>query len=261
MQELDGNSQYIAEYLALEVLSRQHPDVKKFLLETSILDRFCAPLCRAVHSSGVGERNQEQEFDPQSVINWLVDSNLFVIALDDRGYWFRYHHLFQAFLKGELRKQRTADRIADLQRIASNWFAENGLVDEAIRHALAAGDVQAAVQLVVDHRYHLLNTSQFTLLLQWLRWLPPNAVAETPLLLMTKAFLGFELGPDSDAYTYREQAYRKADELPTESPDASMLSGELALMQSLQDVIMGQPVSAAVHAQKTLQLLPRPNTI
>jgi len=159
VQELSGSSGYIAEYLAAEVLSRQHPEMVSYLLETSILDRFCAPLCGQMHQK---QSSKQPEFSADQFIQWLVDSDLFVIALDDEGYWFRYHHLFQAFLKGELRKQRTADRIADLHRIAGTWFAENDLIEEAIRHLMAAGDLSSAIQLIVDHRHALMNTSQYS---------------------------------------------------------------------------------------------------
>jgi LuxR family maltose regulon positive regulatory protein len=222
-----------------------------------MLDRFCAPLCQVIHAGDAERPKDEKDFDAWQFIQRLVEANLFVIALDDQGYWFRYHHLFQGFLQNLLKKQASPETIAGLHRHASNWFADNGLIDEAIRHALAAGDTKTAVRLVVDHRYDLLNTSQFTRLFRWLRSLPENAIAGNPLLLMAQAFLGFEIGPDSDIYTCVEQARCKVDVLPAGSPDASMLSGELATMRSLKDVIQGQPASSSANAQKALQLLPK----
>jgi LuxR family maltose regulon positive regulatory protein len=105
VQELRGSSRHIAEYLVAEVLARQNPEIKAYLLETSILDRFCAPLCQAVHSKGMEGRSGKQGLDVQRVIDWLVKANIFVIPLEDQGYWFRYHHLFQDFLQSQLRKQ------------------------------------------------------------------------------------------------------------------------------------------------------------
>ena len=161
VQKLSGSSGHIAEYLTAEVLSRQHPEMVSYLIETSILDRFCAPLCEQMHRMGTRGYSRISEFGAEQFIQWLVDANLFVIPLDDQGYWFRYHHLFQSFLQNVMRKQRTADKITELHRTAGNWFAENDLTEEAIRHLMAAGDTTAATQLVLDRRYGLMNTSQF----------------------------------------------------------------------------------------------------
>jgi LuxR family maltose regulon positive regulatory protein len=147
--ELSGNSRHIAEYLVSEVLARQDPEIAAYLAETSILDRFCAPLCRRLHQKPSNGRSRQTEIGAEQFIQWLMKANLFVIALDDKGDWFRYHHLFQDFLRGVLRKKNTPDRIAELHRTAGHWFAENDLIEEAIRHLLAAGDTAAAIRLVV----------------------------------------------------------------------------------------------------------------
>jgi len=257
VRELRGSSLHITEYLVSEVLSRQNADIAAFLVETSILDRFCAPLCQAVHLRGAERRNGEQAFEAQGFIDWLVEANIFVIPLDDQGYWFRYHHLFQEFLQAMLRKQSNADAVAGLHMRASNWFAENGLIEEAIRHALAAQDAQAAVRLVVEHRYDLLNTSQFSRLSEWLRFLPEEAVLKNPLLLTTQAFMGLVFNPETDIYTYTELARRMAVTLSADSPDSLMFNGEIAVLQSVQDVILGRAATAIANAKKALQLLPR----
>ena len=180
LQQLSGNSRHIAEYLFAEVLSRQHPEMVSYLLETSVLNRFCAPLCHQMHQIGSHGHDEKPEVGPEQFIQWLADNNLFVIALDNEGYWFRYHHLFHDFLKGELYKQWTKDRIASLHRLASRWFNENGLIEEAIEHLLAIDDISAAIQLILDHRYALMNTSQYFRLRRLLARLPENAVAEEP---------------------------------------------------------------------------------
>jgi LuxR family transcriptional regulator, maltose regulon positive regulatory protein len=253
VQELSGSSGYIAEYLAAEVLSRQHPEMVSYLLETSILDRFCAPLCGQMHQK---QSSKQPEFSADQFIQWLVDSDLFVIALDDEGYWFRYHHLFQAFLKGELRKQRTADRIADLHRIAGTWFAENDLIEEAIRHLMAAGDLSSAIQLIVDHRYELMNTSRFFRLNRWLTFLPENKVAENPLLASTRAFIGIEQGKDADAYAFTENAGRMLAALSPKSEAYPILKGEVLVLQSLVDLLKGDAQSGLAHAQEAFDYLP-----
>ena len=258
VQELSGNSRHIAEYLVQEVLSRQKPEIVAYLLETSILDRFCVPLCRAVHSSGVDGPNAEPNFDMQRFIEWMVEANLFVIPLDGQGYWFRYHHLFQNFLRSLLLKQTNADMVAELHLRASNWFADCGLVDEAIRYALAAGDSEAAVRLVVSHRCDLLNTYQLSRLSLWLRSLPEDAGESAPLLMTTRAFVGMSYGPESDAYVFKEKARRIADALPQESEGSKMLQGEVAAIQGVIDAITGHSNGAVDNGQTALKLLSKP---
>ncbi|MGD8612605.1 MAG: AAA family ATPase, partial [Desulfobacterales bacterium] len=97
LPELKGSTQYVMEYLFSEVLSHQPPDLRDFLLKTSILDRFCAPLCDAMIGTGVAPGNAQN--DAWQFINQLKKENLFLISLDVEGQWFRYHHLFQNLLK------------------------------------------------------------------------------------------------------------------------------------------------------------------
>ena len=256
VQELSGSSGHIAEYLLAEVMSRQRPEIVSYLLETAILDRFCAPLCQQMHIIGSRGRSGKSEIGADQFVQWLVGANLFVIGLDGEGYWFRYHHLFQGFLKGMLRKQRTADRVADLHRTAGNWFAENDLIEEAIQHLMAAGETSAATQLVVDRRYVLLNTSQFIRLSRWLTFLPQNKVAEDPLLTSAQAFIGIELGDDAKAYAYTEQAVRMLAALSTKSEAYPTLKAEVLMLQGLLDILIGEAQSALVHAQEAFDYLP-----
>ena len=134
--EFAGDDRYIVDYLAEEVLDRQPDDVRRFLLDTSILDRMNGPLCDAVTGQSAGKATLEQ----------LERANMFLVPLDDRRQWYRYHHLFADVLRSHL-----ADSGADqsvLHRRASDWFAANDQVEEAIRHALAAGDTTRACRPV-----------------------------------------------------------------------------------------------------------------
>jgi LuxR family maltose regulon positive regulatory protein len=254
LQQLSGSSGHIAEYLAAEVLSRQHPKMVSYLLETSILDRFCAPLCGQMHQE---QGDKQSEVTAEQFIHWLVNTKLFVITLDDEGYWFRYHHIFQAFLQGELRKQRTADRIADLHRAAGNWFAENDLVEEAIRHALAAGENQAAVRLVLEHRYDLMSNAQYHRLNNWLALLPRDTVAETPLLLTTQAITAWVSGQRGAVATLTEQAKRLLDRLSPESPEYAILQGEIITLHNVVCALNSEPASAWIDSHKAFEWLPK----
>jgi LuxR family maltose regulon positive regulatory protein len=253
VRELSGRSGYIAEYLAAEVLSRQHPEMIAYLLETSILDRFCAPLCDQMHREPCGKPS---ELTADQFIQWLVNTNLFVIALDEEGYWFRYHHLFQAFLTGELRKRRTADLIADLHRAAGNWFAENDLIEEAIRHFLAAGENQAAVRLVLEHRYDLLNTIRYQSLDRWLALLPADLVSKAPLLVTTQAVIAWVGGQRGDVAKFTAQAKRLLETLSPESPEYPVLQGEVLTLHNLVCALNSEPSSAWINPHKALESMP-----
>ncbi len=124
-----GSHRYLVEYLLDEVVNRQTAGVQAFLLATSLLERLCAPLCQAVTpaDASAGE-----------MLDQLEQANLFVIALDDQGVWYRYHHLFRDFLQARLRKTRP-ESVPGIHRLACEWLAEHGYLREAARHAFQAG--------------------------------------------------------------------------------------------------------------------------
>ncbi|MCB9641441.1 MAG: AAA family ATPase, partial [Myxococcales bacterium] len=132
-----GNNRYIVDYLLEEVLQRQPEEIRHFLMQTSILDRLCPPLCSAV---------SEQ---PQStkLLEALERGNLFLIPLDDRRYWFRYHHLFADVLQAHALKEQPK-QIPQWHQRASQWYAEQGMHEQAIRHAFAAKDFELAAVLL-----------------------------------------------------------------------------------------------------------------
>src|SRR6266702_4265513 len=131
-----GDDRYIVDYLAEEVLQRQPEHVQHFLLQTSILDRLSGPLCDAVTGQAGGKAK----------LAALERANLFLVPLDDRRRWYRYHQLFADVLQAHLLDEQ-ADNVAVLHSRASGWFERNGEPAEAIRHALAAEDFEGAANL------------------------------------------------------------------------------------------------------------------
>jgi len=256
VRELRGSSRHVAEYLASEVLSAQEPEIASHLLEASILDRFCAPLCQALHDQAGEGADGGERLAARRFIERLTAANLFTIPLDAEGHWHRYHHLFREFLQSELRKRANAEAIAGLHRKASAWFAQNGLLEEAIQHALAAGDVAAAIRLVVTHRYDLMNATQFHRLRRWLEWLPSEVTAGTPLLATTQALLGIEQGRDADVFAYTQRASQMLSGLSAESAEYGVLKSEVSVLQGVIDVALGRPESGLTHAKQALDALP-----
>ena len=130
--------QQTLDYLVAEALSHQPHDVQAWLLKTSILDRFCAPLCEAVCISP--EESEPSNLNGDGFIRWLTERNLFVIPQDHHGHWYRYHNLFQELLQSQLENALDADEIAALYARANRWLEENGLIDQATRYAADSGD-------------------------------------------------------------------------------------------------------------------------
>ncbi len=137
IQAFTGSHRFVLDYLGEEVLQHQSEHIRSFLLQTAILDRFCAPLCNDV---------TERE-DGKEMLDVLERSNLFLIPLDDQRQWYRYHHLFAEVLQAQLREAQP-DLLATLHERASAWYERNGLRPDAIRHALAAKDFEGAAGLI-----------------------------------------------------------------------------------------------------------------
>ena len=166
-----GDDRYIVDFLAEEVLQRQPEHVQHFLLQTSILDRLSGPLCDAVTGQDGGKTKLAE----------LERENLFLVPLDDRRRWYRYHQLFADVLHARLRDEQPDD-VPDLHQRASEWYEQNGEPSEAIRHALAAGDFERAADLVELAIPAMLRNRQEAAVLGWLELLPDEVVRVRPVL-------------------------------------------------------------------------------
>ncbi len=182
-----GDSPHIMDYLFNEVILKQPKYIQEYLLITSILDRFCASLCQAVCMPGT--EPGVCEIGGADFLTWLKHSNLFLISLDDQQRWFRHHHLFQQVLQQKLKDRFSTENIALFHKRAAEWFAENGILEEAFRHFLSSGDTQAASRLVADHRHYIMNREQWNLLDRLLNLLPEEIIYKSPELLLARIWL------------------------------------------------------------------------
>jgi LuxR family maltose regulon positive regulatory protein len=177
IQAFTGSNRFVIDYLADEVLARQSPEVRDFLLRTAVLDRLHGPLCDAV-TGGTG--------GAQTLAD-LERGNLFVVPLDTERSWYRYHHLFADVLHARLLAEQSAD-LPDLHMRASEWFAARGLVADAVRHALAAEDFDRAGYLMEEALPQIRPTRQDGLLLTWVRSLPGPVVRRSPVLCILSSW-------------------------------------------------------------------------
>ncbi len=245
---IQGDSHYLQEYLLVEVLTHIPPVKQTWLLKTSLLDRFCAPLCEAVC------QEEGESLTGQAFVSWLQASNLFLTPLDDQGEWFRFHHLFQNHLQNLLERQLGQEEIAVLHQQASRWLAQNGWIDEAIEHALAAGDTAAAVDLMAQHRYQPMNAERTNQLTRLIQLFPDDMVDNDPILAITKAQLPIAYGHEEARL--RSRARQLVDDLPNDSPVARMVKGEIAYTDGLWGVLAGPPEWAVTRANDALAMLP-----
>ena len=171
-----GDDRYIVDYLAEEVLQRLPEHVQDFLLQTSILDRLSGPLCDAVTGQGGGK----------AMLEALERGNLFVVTLDDRRRWYRYHHLFAEVLQARLQDEQH-HHVPDLHRRASAWYEQNGEQSVAIRHALAAKDFERAADLVELAVPAMRRGRQEAALRGWVEVLPDDLIRVRPVLSVAYA--------------------------------------------------------------------------
>ena len=187
LADLSGTHFEIADYLVDEVMACQPPAILRFLLVTSILDRFCAALCECVLGCAGGR--EDPPCDVSACIQSLERNNLFVIPLDDNRQWYRYHHLFQELLQRKLLGEVGPAQVAELHRRAAAWFAGEGLIDEALRHALVINDLDLTAQLMVAGLCDVLNREDRSTLERWLRLLPEDFIQRRPGLLIIQALV------------------------------------------------------------------------
>lgn len=163
-----GSARHVADYLTVEVLRALPAETRAFLVQTSVLGRFTPQLCDAV----LGRE------DSAAVLAELARSNMFLVALDARGQWYRYHHLFGELLQLEL----TREAASELRRRAGAWCRAQGLIEDAIEYATAAGDAETVAELLLETHLEFIRGGRITQFLGWLRWLPAEQLIEHPVL-------------------------------------------------------------------------------
>lgn len=237
-----GTHQYVIDYLAEEVLRRQPQIVQDFMRQTAILDRMCAPLCDAVTERG----------DSQAILVTLERSNLFLIALDDRLGWFRYHHLFRDFLRTRLDpRQQTA-----LHHKAALWYEAHGLIDKAVEHALAAGDLDEAERVIGLASGRAIQDGQLATMLDWLNSLPKGRIRANGELATYKGWALCLMGQREAAESFATWAETS---LSVDTQPAHR--GELLTLRAYLAVQRGDNANALRLAQQALATMDKTNPL
>jgi LuxR family maltose regulon positive regulatory protein len=239
IQSFTGSHHFVLDYLMEEVLQRQPEHVRSFLLQTSILNRLCGPLCDSV-------TGQE---DGRGMLEALERGNLFVVPLDDQRQWYRYHHLFADVLQAHLIEAQP-EQISNLHQRASAWYEQNGLPPDAIRHALAAEDFERAAGLI-ELAWSAMDLSyQSSTWLGWVKALPDVLICARPVLSVGYAWALLDSGELEACETRLQDAERWL-----ETPLNEMIVVDIELFQSLPATI------ATARAYRALALGDIPGTV
>jgi LuxR family maltose regulon positive regulatory protein len=208
-----GSHRYVLDYLAEEVLRQQGEDIRRFLAQTSILERLNASLCNALTECS----------DSQTVLTRLEQSNLFIIPLDNERNWYRYHHLFADYLRTELNKSEAAE----LYKKSALWHEENDLVHEAVRYALVSNDNEFAADVIERalNRHSTWSGGNLALLSSWLDALPTQAIQGRPQLSLNSSRILYLSG----RFDLAEKRIAETEQVLRSLPDTSEREQMLAL--------------------------------
>jgi LuxR family maltose regulon positive regulatory protein len=249
-----GTNKDLGAYLFGEVLALQPPQVQEHLLEMSVLGRFCASLCAAVCARPADAGDPEAW--ERGFVSQLENENLFVIALDAQHEFYRFHHLFQRFLAERLRERAAPAQIAALHRRASAWFAARGLIEEALDHALVAGDAILAADLVAQYRHDFYNREQFARFTRLLRLLPTEVKEHQPELLLAEARIATLNWRFTEAEIFLDHADEELARAPLAPRRVEIARGELAVLRGILDLWAGNAERLVTGLQYALQMLP-----
>ncbi len=233
-----GSNRYILDYLGEEVLNNQEQEIRNFLLKTSILGRLNGPLCEGV----TGIENC------QGILEDLEKNHLFIIPLDHERVWYRYHRLFKDFLFKSLQLSQP-DQIKILNQKASIWFEEQGYQDEAIDHALSAGDYQRGMDLIEAEAEPRLMRSEASTIIRWIDGIPDDIVASRPSLCLIHAWAVVVRGGPVEIVESRLQIVEKGKINNRQLGSAAALRAFLASFK-------GDSKASLLLSQQALELLP-----
>jgi LuxR family maltose regulon positive regulatory protein len=254
LQAIRGTHRYITEYLVDEVLAQQSEPVQRFLMYTSILDRFCAPLCDVMLEEIWAE---ETEFSSQGILNQLREANLFLIALDSEDQWFRYHHLFQELLRHRLQAELGTEQIQGLHTRVIDWLAEHGFLEEALEHALAVNNTVEAIAIFTRQRVDLLNKTRWQPLEQQLNSFPRAVVEAEPELFISRVWLLYYQTRWDELPAALDHLGEIIDHADLPTATLQGLQGEINTLIALLAFISGECDRAVESASFALTHIPR----
>jgi LuxR family maltose regulon positive regulatory protein len=239
VQSFTGSSRFILDYLVEEVFERQSPDVKDFLLKTSILERLSGPLCDAV----------VENTNSQELLEHLEQANLFIVPLDQSRVWYRFHNLFSELLRHRLRLLSYPLEVSLHQR-ASQWYESEGYLADAIQHALEAKDWDRAGYLIQNISMDFLKRGEVLTVVGWFQSLPEEMLLSNPRLCFDYCWPLLLAGQYDVATPLLERLEQAAINIPA-------FLGEIYAAQAYLARGVGNHERMIERSQQALDLLPK----
>jgi len=244
IQAFAGSHRYVLDYLLEEVLNREPEPIQSFLTQTSILGRLCGPLCDAV----TGRQ------DGQSLVERLESANLFLTPLDYDRRWYRYHPLFAELLSRQLNQSRP-DLVPVLHQRACKWYEQQGSLDEAVAHALAARDFERAAGLIEKAAFDVLGRSEIGTLMGWLAALPEAVIRPRPWLCVFQAWILIMSGQGEVIERRLQEAESAVQTTSLPAREADRLQAYIAAIRAQVTFIQGAAPRTIEYARFALSKL------
>jgi len=249
----NSKNKFISDFILEEVFNQQPPEIQEFLLLTSLLGQMCAGLCDAIRNSN---RNNEPTIDEyhnsQEILDSLVKENLFLIALDNERIWFRYHHLFAGFLESMLSRKYSSEQIRNLHRDASIWLKSEGIIEEAVRHAIAAESYDQAATMIEENIANLYSQIRVPMLLDWIEKLPTDINKNHPWIEIHQANTLVISGQPENAEQLICDIERR---IRWDTPQESELRGHIAAIRAYLSNLKGDTRAVVSFSELAESLL------
>ncbi len=242
---LSGSHRFILSYLTEEVLNGLPQSLQQFLLQTASLERLNADLCNAVC----------QRTDSQAMLAHLFGANLFLEPLDDEEHWYRYHQLFADLLQ-EMQRSLIPEKIALLHQRASQWYEAQGMVNEAIQHALAGADYRTMVRIIEGNALNMLMEWHIKTVEGWMAAVPDEFCVESPLANLAFAWIHLLRGHPEQAYTYFERLQDMFSDPHFEGQKDTSLKARWFAMQCMLLNAYGKTNESITLGQQALEIAP-----
>jgi LuxR family maltose regulon positive regulatory protein len=256
VRAFSGSHRYILDYLVEEVLERQPAGIQEFLLQTSILERLTASLCDAVRFGPAEAHSTSRGEHSQAILEQLEQANLFLVPLDDDRRWYRYHRLFADLLRSRLERDH-GQRVSTLHRRAGAWCEEQGLISEAVGHALAAGDIERVARMARQNALAMMDHGELRTMARWLDALPEETMRSQPWLCIAQAWpLSYAGQGDAVEPLLQDAEQALMDRAEGDEGERRRIAGHLAAIRAYVEGGRGNLSRAAELAREALACLP-----
>lgn len=247
IETFGGSHRAVVDYLTEEVLAFQPPNVRSFLMQTSILDSFCAELCAAIVLPA--DPADQLTLTAQAMVEYIERAHLFLLPLDDNRRWYRYHHLFAEALRYQLRREQP-EVIDDLHRRAAEWYAQQGRPTEAIHHLVAGHNLDQAATLIARHGLQFICVREDVPTVQnWLKLMPEPFIYSRADLCLIQGWISSRVGPIDSIARWAELA-------AVANAGHHELQSEIVALRAIAATLSGDSVGAVALARDALEGMP-----